>query len=205
MPNWCENELTITGNVLSILDIKFKFVNDPEKRLLEILHPMPQQLKESNTEVYRNDPEHMENMAHQRFINRVKTGYESWYDWAFAEWGTKWSDQGTYMTEEGDNTLHFNFETAWGPPIDGIINISKKYPMLTFAMSFLEGGMGIIGAVGVRNGKIVHESNGKWPDNDVIPYDDENDELYYDLLNEYVSEVRETCMKEVEEKCKASN
>lgn len=202
MPNWCENKLTITGNVLSILDIRFKFINDPEKRLLEILHPMPKQLMENNTESYSNDPEHIEEMNNQRFINRIKTGYESWYDWAFAEWGTKWSDHDTHMVEEGDDTLHFTFDTAWGPPVDGIVNISKKYPMLTFRLSFMEGGMGIIGAVGVRNGKVVHEVNGRWPE---LPYDEENDDEYFDALSDATYVEWQRCINEVEEKCKVSN
>jgi len=205
MPNWCENELTITGNVLSILDIKFKVINDPEKGLLETLHPTPKQLVENNVEVYRNDPEYMENMAHQRFINKAKTGYESWYDWALAEWGTKWGDSSTHMTEEGDNTLHFYFETAWSPPVEGMLNISKKYPMLTFVMTFREGGMGLAGAVGISNGKVIHESNGKWPDDNELTYDEDNPELYYDLLEEHINNMLDECKKEVEEKCKASN
>ena len=50
MPNWCDNQITITGPS-SVIDKIEKIVkeesNDAEKGLLQFFHPMPKELLET--------------------------------------------------------------------------------------------------------------------------------------------------------------
>jgi hypothetical protein len=57
---------------------------------------------------------------------RNKFGYDNWYDWSKANWGTKWnacdpSIIGTSEEPGGIVTFMFTFQTAWTMP-EGIIN-----------------------------------------------------------------------------------
>lgn len=48
------------------------------------------------------------------YINNVlEYGYDTWYDWSCAEWGTKWNSCDSYMCT--DDILLFN--TAWSVPL----------------------------------------------------------------------------------------
>jgi len=56
---------------------------------------------------------------------RDKYGYDNWYDWSIANWGTKWNAvDPTFVSEDESNgitTFIFHFKTAWTMP-EGIIN-----------------------------------------------------------------------------------
>lgn len=66
----------------------------------------------------------------------AKYGFNNWYDWNVANWGTKWNAYDTYVFNE----VITCFNTAWSPPIKAI----KKLADLTghtFVLSYLgEGG-----------------------------------------------------------------
>lgn len=64
-------------------------------------------------EYARTLPEY-ENWAAQR-KNVEEYGYATWYDWANAEWGTKWNayDQ---SCDQSARSLRLQFNTAWSPP-----------------------------------------------------------------------------------------
>lgn len=49
------------------------------------------------------------------YINNILTyGYDTWYDWSCANWGTKWDAYDTYIDKE-NNIIEFN--TAWSCPL----------------------------------------------------------------------------------------
>ena len=56
---------------------------------------------------------------------REKYGYDNWYDWSVANWGTKWNAVSPVIVSEdeenGITTFVFHFQTAWTMP-EGIIN-----------------------------------------------------------------------------------
>jgi len=55
-------------------------------------------------------------------------GFDNWYDWSWANWGTKW---GTYEDEYKD--CNYFYKTAWNPLDDEIIEMLAKYiPTFTY-------------------------------------------------------------------------
>jgi hypothetical protein len=55
------------------------------------------------------------------FENEKKYGFQNWYDWRIANWGTKWDAYDQYKVD--DNTIAFN--TAWSDPSPVIGKIAK--------------------------------------------------------------------------------
>jgi hypothetical protein len=72
-----------------------------------------------------------------------------WYDFNVREWGTKWDvavswddeypDTNYEDAENGENhVVHYNFNTAWSPPMPAISKLSAQYPTLLFTLSYEE-------------------------------------------------------------------
>ena len=50
--------------------------------------------------------------------NRDEYGYDDWYDWNIAHWGTKWEvNIEDEITADDPNSVTVGFDTAWSPPI----------------------------------------------------------------------------------------
>jgi hypothetical protein len=90
MPNWCENVVTITGN----LDNLTRFKNtmntpDEEGKVVEF--------------------------SFYQTIPRPKIEDKYWYNWNWENWGCKW-DVGDSEIKWGENEVTICFETPWDPP-----------------------------------------------------------------------------------------
>ena len=91
-------------------------------------------------------------------------GYPDWYSWAESNWGTKWNpdinsvdyDQVEYDYLNGLH-IHLNFDSAWSPPIAGLLNLSKLYPTLIFFIKYEESGEGFAGFFECMNGEVISE------------------------------------------------
>jgi len=111
MPNWCYNNLSITAT------------NDEQKAMLErvskaeaddgfigMFMPLPEILKDTTSPSPADlDPELRTKMI-------TETGFDNWYDWQVANWGTKW-DPDVQGAEFDGETLSVSFDSAWSPPI----------------------------------------------------------------------------------------
>ena len=96
-----------------------------------------------------------------------ETGYQSWYDWSIANWGTKWSpDVHDVLVDVGDDLsmATVQHQTAWGPAEGLILKLSKLFPALTFVESYIEEGMGFWGANVYINGEQRHANYGQQDD-----------------------------------------
>ena len=124
MPNWCNNQITITGPN-SVIDKIEKIVDEKQETqgLLQFMYPMPEGLKDTTADM-TEDKEMIK-----------KYGYSDWYGWATNEWGTKWEvcefygvDR-QYLTEtsEGESTISFAFDSAWAPPVGAYENFCLLY------------------------------------------------------------------------------
>ncbi len=70
-------------------------------------------------------------------------GYDNWYDWSIANWGTKW--QPTICVDFGDTWASSDFLTAWSPP-EGIYNaLVLQFPDLEITWHYSEPGAGFSG------------------------------------------------------------
>ena len=58
-----------------------------------------------------------------------KYGYNDWYSWSLANWGTKWNIEPEDVTVEAsiDCFAVVEFDTAWSSPLKAMIAIAKKF------------------------------------------------------------------------------
>jgi hypothetical protein len=174
MPNHCSNNLTVTGN-----KTKLKEFYETSKTKDEVLSfnktiPIPDEIKDMaspvsivskkeyiKAKIKRRIEEKkgkkplgglpMTKKRHKELIN--KYGFDNWYDWSLANWGTKWDAYETYC-EKSIKELFYTFDTAWSPPVNWLEKVSKKYPKLRFTLEYREGGAGFEGAAIAENGEI---------------------------------------------------
>ena len=145
MPNWCENHLKIKGKEKDIDNFQEKI--NP-KAFLNSFIPTPKALTKQQSPPKRK---------HQAQKNIDKYGSEDWYNWNIKNWGTKWDFEVTdsfsnHINKANNKQLNYYFDTAWGPPIEGITTISKKYPNLKFTLKYDEPGMCFKGTTIIQAG-----------------------------------------------------
>ena len=129
MPNWCDNQVTITGPN-SVIDKIEKIVNEEKdtQGLLQFMFPMPQELK--NTTADGSDNKEM----------IKKYGYSDWYGWACDNWGTKWDISEFYGVDRQDGMISFAFSSAWSPPTGAYEAFLARYENCSLEAKYYEGG-----------------------------------------------------------------
>jgi len=136
MPNWCENRVEIYG---SGEDIKLfmGFVSNEESLFsFQKIKPMPEEL------THTRSPSGEPNVD---LIN--KYGVDNWYDWCTNNWGVKWDVHDVELVEEEDS-LTYNFLTAWGPPEEIYKVIRDEFPNINLSWFYDEPGMEMAGYLG---------------------------------------------------------
>jgi hypothetical protein len=134
MPNWCDNQITITGPN-SVID-KIEKIAKEEKGaggLLEFFQPMPKELRETTADGSEN----------KELIK--KYGYSDWYGWATDNWGTKWDISEFYGVDRQDGMISFAFSSAWSPPIGAYEYFLAKNEECTLKAHYYEGGCDFMG------------------------------------------------------------
>jgi len=142
MPNWCNNQITITGPN-SVIDKIEKIVDEKQETegLLQFMYPMPERLKDTTADGSED----------KKMIK--KYGYSDWYGWATNEWGTKWDltefygvDR-QYLTEtsEGESTISFAFDSAWSPPVGAYENFIANNEDCSLRATYYEPGCDFMG------------------------------------------------------------
>lgn len=66
--------------------------------------------------------------------NLTNYGFQDWYDWSIANWGTKWNacENGNHKNDDG--TWDINFWTAWSAPRPIFDKIAEMFPKTTIEM-----------------------------------------------------------------------
>ena len=145
MPNWCDNQVTITGPN-SVIDKIEKIVQDDdshkENGLLNFMKPMPKELDGTTSPSSASDkPQPM------------VEGFDNWYDWRVENWSTKWEvcefygvDR-QYLTEqnEGESVITFGFSSAWAPPIGAYEQFLVDHEDCSLKAYYYEGGCDFMG------------------------------------------------------------
>ena len=161
MPNWCDNQITITGPN-KVIDKIEKIVNEDNNTegLLQFMYPMPAVLKDTTADGSTNE----ELVA--------QTGYSDWYGWATDNWGTKWDISEFYGVDrqylseqsEGESTISFAFSSAWSPPIGAYENFLAENEECSLKAYYYEGGCDFMGCWDNGADDCVQPSNYKSDD-----------------------------------------
>ena len=134
MPNWCDNQVTITGSK-SVID-KIEKIAKEEKGaggLLNYFQPMPKELRETTADGSEN----------KELLK--KYGYSDWYGWACDNWGTKWDISEFYGVDRQGDTISFAFSSAWSPPTGAYEYFLAKNEDCTLKAYYYEGGCDFMG------------------------------------------------------------
>jgi hypothetical protein len=169
MPNWCSNNLTITGNIDRLRQFRAENVKDDGNGLtldFNFVAPLPDDQQ------------------------------ENWYEWQCKNWGTKWTgdvynvDITIFPVDNPDLTI--GFSTAWAPPEPWIEKASLKYPDLNFHLLYEEGGLNFGGYFTAQNGETsgecaelltIDEETGRG-----VKYDSDRDRYFFTDSGEVIED-----------------
>lgn len=114
MPNWTTNKITVKHDDKAKIDL-IANIDPNDTGILQTLIPCPEELCDDDLTSWSRGPE--QDARDKKKAEMVKKyGYESWYDWRVANWGTKWDLCDPTITRVDDNTVMINCQTAWSPP-----------------------------------------------------------------------------------------
>lgn len=147
MPNWCENEITITGPKEEI----DRFISGT-KALPDYYEP--------NGFMEKFNLEKGEFSFHSLYpIPADKR--DDWYDWCIEHWGTKWSADVVIEERVSDEELGMTMETAWSPPLGWFTEAAKQFPALCFRVAYSEPNMQFEGDAEWAKGKMLYHDHRK--------------------------------------------
>ena len=144
MPNWCDNQITITGPN-SVIDKIEKIVKEDDSHenngLLNFFHPMPKELEGTTSPSSSADkPQPM------------VEGFDNWYDWRVENWSTKWEVCEFYGVDRqhlndslDESTISFGFSSAWSPPIGAYEQFLADNENCSLKAYYYEGGCDFMG------------------------------------------------------------
>lgn len=67
------------------------------------------------------------------YSNKIKYGHPTWYEWAYANWKTKWN---AYDQQLSNKTINFN--TVWTNVLYLILKLSEMFPKVSLNYAFNE-------------------------------------------------------------------
>jgi len=186
MPNWCDNQITITGDK-SVIDKIEKIVKEEDKSdigFLQFLHPMPKQLEDTTSPSSSADkPQPM------------VEGFDNWYDWRTDNWCTKWEVCEFYGVDRKDDTISFAFSSAWAPPTGAythfITSMAEKNLDVSLKAYYYEGGCDFAGCWDNGDDECISPSDYKSDDdywNDGLGYDLNEMFNFIESMQEYEAE-----------------
>lgn len=126
MPNWCNNNITISGDEGTI------------RTLTAVLKSLKTDNEEQSSDVFKSLiglPQHMSDGDYK----------EKWYDTNIEWFGTKWDiSYSEDMFNFSKDEISFSCETAWSPPIPFLHTLCKMYKV-NANLFYSEGGVGFAG------------------------------------------------------------
>jgi hypothetical protein len=159
MPNWCENEIEISGDKETILGLMKKVETGENVFDFNTVIPYPKEYADldADGDVWGK-------------------GYNNGgYDWCVENWGTKWNTDNPYVCFTAENSLIVSFQTAWSPSVPVTAELSRQFPSLTFTHRYEEGGMWFSGYSVFEDGEEVDSADGDYDDYPVTEHEDFDD------------------------------
>ena len=123
MPNWCNNNATISHADPAKIQALARAIN--EGKFCNHVIPVPEELNiTAGREGADDDPKQIALEAKEK-ANLEKYGVANWYDFCVNYWGTKWDVEAYEEVKVVNNTVEFGFDSAWAPPVgvyDALVN-----------------------------------------------------------------------------------
>lgn len=167
MPNWCENELIVSGNREELERFKKKAKGKNGCLDMNSFIPYPEEFEKQDLIAKEHNEKirvAIQNMADEEKIAYIeahswmKDGYNSGgHEWCYENWGTKWNFSDTELIDEDDGTLYYFFDTAWAPPEPVIKQMAKVFPELDFELRYFEGSNQFNGILVLEEGQVTVE------------------------------------------------
>ena len=140
MPNWCNNNVEISGPK-KIIDQIEKIVDESKNTeghgLLNWMWPMPKELRDTTAD-FKEDKKMLK-----------KYGHSDWYSWRTDNWCTKWEVNEFYGVDRQGDTISFAFSSAWAPPTGAythfITSMAEKNLDVSLKAYYYEGGCDFMG------------------------------------------------------------
>lgn len=170
MPNWCYTSFSVKGKEKDIVSFVDAVTSREDGEIvktdlgevqynLTLLHPCPDELNITAT-FFTSDDEEGKKLNALYDSNREKHGYANWYDWCWANWGTKWLPyiQEFEISLNGDeSSVRGRYETAWSPCDNLWLRISEIYPSLVISTTYDEEANLFMGSSSFLNGVLYTE------------------------------------------------
>jgi len=187
MPNWCENDLRITGSKKELKRFKAFAKGTEEDELLscEKFIPYPDKFKKQDELANKNGklrqdlidklikkgtPEDKAREKAFKDFPAIPDGFnQGGYDWCVKNWGTKWGFCDIHLEEENlsdkedkYNEFLYSFNTAWSPATPVIQKMGEMFPLLEFDLRYFEQGAGFNGIFWMKDGKVEQDKTGEY-------------------------------------------
>ena len=198
MPNYCTNNLTVTGDAKEIKRFHEAITAGELQahehfRILDNLFPTPKELKDTTKGYYGEGTEKQIKQEEMNKANIEKFGSPDWYEWNCKNYGSKWSEFDGVFGQVSDNEINATFMSAWSPIGEGIRNVSKQFPTLDFVLSYDEGGMAFCGGYAFRNGEIFADIEGVYPSMTVEQSENEEYDEFYEQVSQVTQAIESQC------------
>jgi hypothetical protein len=172
MPNWCENEVVISGSKEDIEKVRELMETEESKFDFNSVLPSPDEFKGIHSgsckidgvqcNIWREvDGKNVAISEEEQAEMIKKYGSTNWYDWNCENWGTKWNAGDVYVKDNGPDSLDYVFDTAWAPPIPVIEKLAEIFPTVEITLQFEEGGAGFYGEMHWENGEMTYNEEGE--------------------------------------------
>ena len=175
MPNWCNNDLKITGKNAELKKL-LKYIKGKDETGEELVFDF-EKVSPTPKELMKHSAPLRDRKLVEKFIK--KYGAEDWWYWRINNWGTKWNLGADQTIEVEDGCISMSFDTAWSPPVGIIEKLGEKFPKLSFELIYCEVGMCFAGKYIVAK------------ENELYEYDESNPE--YKKILEHFGFEEEIC------------
>ena len=203
MPNHITNRLTIIGTEKQVAQVRAEIRGEEADRFIDFhkIAPIPKELEGTvspmrivsqeeydiqEKKIATDDlTENERNWGISRSLTQAladeykkKFGHCDWYGWQTANWGTKWN---AYEQHEIDANV-IEFDTAWSTPYSLLVNLSKKYPQVTFEVEYADEDFGYnVGKFVLLDGETIDQNipDGGSQEAIEMAMDIKGDEEYY--------------------------
>lgn len=199
MPNYCTNNLKVSGDETEIKRFHEAIIKNEDERkdynqfsILDNLFPTPAELSATPKGSF-GESDKQKQMEEQNKANIAKFGYKDWYDWNCANYGSKWSDFDGVFGEITPTELNMTFMSAWSPIGQGIRNVSKQFPTLDFILTYEEGGMAFCGGYAFRNGETIADIEGEYPSMTEEQVENDEYDSFYDQVSVVLDMIEQQC------------